>query len=282
MSFGQWRSESAAECTEGNMKAGRAESRMGRLLGLGALGLGLALTGGCGLDDVTIPPIDGPATNALSVVVTADPDWLKADGVSTAVITAFARDTRGQPVSGRGFVLSILDAAGRVVKVGALNTDRIVTGSDGRARAVYTAPPSKEMASDFTVFVTARPDGNDSGGQFARAVEIDLIAVDERQYPPTPVPSSERITASFLTEPRHGPFFVGSPIHFQSTSGTISGAVITQYEWHWDDGTNNFSYGPEQYHTYTAEGTYFVFHSVIDNLGNFDSTNVQIDVEPAP
>jgi hypothetical protein len=261
------------------MKVGRAERGSRRIVGLGALGLALALTGGCSLDEVTIPPFDGPSTNALSVVLTANPDWLKADGASTSVITATLRDTQGRAVSGRGLLLTTTDVWGEIVALGALGTDRMVTGTDGRARVVYTAPASKEMAANTDVLVWARPEGSDASGEFFRGVRIQLVAVDKRQYRE---PGTTHPVAQYLTEPRHGPFFVGVPIHFQSTSYAQSGTYLTQYEWHWDDGTNNFEYGPEKYHTFTAVGTYFVFHSVIDNFGGFDSTNNQIDVEAAP
>jgi hypothetical protein len=250
-------------------------------VGLGALGLGLALTGGCGLDEVTIPPFDGPATTALSVVITANPDWVRANGVDTSIVTATLRDTQGRPVSGRGLLLMIGDESGVDVKVGRLDADRIVTGSDGRARVIYTAPTNQESATNTSVLVKARPEGSNLSGQFERAVRIEVIALDQRQYPPVP-PGHADPVASYLTEPRHGPYFVGVPIHFQSTSSAASGFYLTQYEWHWDDGTNNFEYGPEKYHTFTLSGTYFVFHSVIDNVGGFDSINHQIDVEDAP
>jgi hypothetical protein len=249
-------------------------------VGLGALGLGLALTGGCSLDEVTIPPFDGPATTALSVVITANPDWVRANGVDTSIVTATLRDSRGRPVAGRGLVLRILDTAGHEIgiRLGALAGDRIVTGADGRAHVVYTAPPSKEAATNTEVLVAARPEGSDYAGEFSRYVMIQIIAEQQRQYPP----GATQPVAEYLTEPRHGPFFVGVPIHFQSISRAQAGHYLTQYEWHWDDGTNNFEYGPEKYHTFSAVGTYFVFHSVIDDVGGFDSTNHQIDVEDAP
>ena len=59
------------------------------------IGLLLGL-GGCGLDEVEIPELDGPSELALSVRLTASPDILVADGFSTSLIQATLRGPNGE------------------------------------------------------------------------------------------------------------------------------------------------------------------------------------------
>jgi hypothetical protein len=268
------------------MAAHGAVRRTLRWSAAGVLGAALMVSGACTLDEVDIPKISGPSTTGVSLILTANPDWLRADGVSTSVIVVNLRDYGGQPIAGRTIVLGIGDEQGRDAAIGSLSVRTVVSGTDGRAQAVYTAPVSKEAAAHQGVMVKARPQGTDYAGEFERAVMIELIPMEDRRYPPDstncPVDGDKTCpVCTFITEPRHGPFFVGVPIRFQSTSFDSNGYLV-RYEWHWDDGTANFEYGPEKYHTFGEVGRYWVFHSVTDNEGAIDSTNQQIDIEPAP
>ena len=64
----------------------------------GAVLLGALLAfHGCGLNDVSIPELDGPSTFAANLTLRINPDLLVADGVSQAVVTAVFFDQNGRP-----------------------------------------------------------------------------------------------------------------------------------------------------------------------------------------
>lgn len=65
-----------------------------------ALAAGL-LGGACSLDKSHNQQLAGPSETGLSAQMTAFPDLVNADGVSSAVIDMILRDANGKPVSGR-------------------------------------------------------------------------------------------------------------------------------------------------------------------------------------
>lgn len=137
-----------------------------------ALGLTLAVSG-CGLDKVETPPIIGPSETGYSVQLTALPDTLNADGVSTATIQLVLRDSAGKAVSGRA-VLFEFSGDGTLVPsassnyVGPIQSGLVMaTDRDGVANVVYVAGTAIS-----TVTVGVRPYGIDAANGFYRTVEI--------------------------------------------------------------------------------------------------------------
>lgn len=99
--------------------------------------------GGCGLDEVNVPPLVGPSELGLSVQLTVSPDTINADGVSQSVVRLVARDENGKPAAGRQ-ILFQHDGDGFLVAgsliVGPLQTGlSLATDSAGVAQAVYIA-----------------------------------------------------------------------------------------------------------------------------------------------
>ncbi len=239
----------------------------------------IGISGGCGLGEVKMPGFDGPATTALSFVLTATPDVVTADGLSSSVIVATLRGPDGVGIPGREIIFVRLDDALREAAIGRLSADRATTGSDGRARVVYTSPPRNEFDAHAWMFVQARPVGDDFAGYdlMERTVRIELLPVDDRRYPPNP--GGEGPVCSYVREPRFGFYYVGVPIRFQSTSYDPDG-YITRYEWTFADGST--ALGPDVYHTYYQAGEYYVRHVVVDNDGLYDSCNLLTIVVAAP
>jgi hypothetical protein len=137
-----------------------------------ALGLTLAASG-CGLDKVETPPLIGPSETGYSVQLTALPDTLNADGVSTATIQLVLRDSAGKAVSGRA-VLFEFSGDGTLVPsassnyVGPIQSGLVMaTDRDGVANVVYVAGTAIS-----TVTVGVRPYGIDAANGFYRTVEI--------------------------------------------------------------------------------------------------------------
>lgn len=137
-----------------------------------ALGLTLAVSG-CGLDDVENPSLIGPSETGYSVQLTALPDTLNADGVSTATIQLVLRGSDGVAVQGRA-VLFEFSGDGTLVPsaasnfVGPIQSGLVMaTDRDGVANVVYVAG-----TAITTVVVAVRPYGIDAQNAFYRTVEI--------------------------------------------------------------------------------------------------------------
>jgi len=135
--------------------------------------LGL-VTAGCGLDKVEDPALIGPSETGVSVQLTALPDILNADGVSSSVVQLVLRSSNGAPFSGKAvnFYLDsgdgILVPSASSTYVGPIQTGFVMaTDKDGVANVVYVAG-----TGIGTVRVAVRPFGIDSSMGFYRTVEI--------------------------------------------------------------------------------------------------------------
>src|SRR5688572_29677095 len=118
----------------------------------------IALTAACVHQD-DIPSPAGPSEFGLSITITATPDAINQDGASQSAIVVYARGPNGEAISGVPIRLQI--AVGAAVQdFGTLTTKSIVTASDGRASAIYIAPPAPPPSagsSERIVTVIATP-----------------------------------------------------------------------------------------------------------------------------
>ena len=139
----------------------------------GALGVvllsSLVALQGCGLNDVSIPELDGPATFAANLTLRITPDLLVADGVSQAVVTALFFDSNGRPAANREIFFTIADEDGQFASIGFFPTAQgpgfavtARTDAQGIARVVYQVPPRTDATADQTVLIAARPIGDDA------------------------------------------------------------------------------------------------------------------------
>src|ERR1700693_3324813 len=108
-----------------------------------ALGLAsfvaLLAAGACTVHSTDAPSLTGPSGYALSIGVSAVPDTVSQDGGSQSSIQIVARDATGKPGSGQTFGVATQRNASPA-DYGTLSARTVVTGSDGIAHAVYTAP----------------------------------------------------------------------------------------------------------------------------------------------
>jgi len=132
------------------------------------------LAAGCGLDKVEEPPVAGPSETGVSVELTAAPDILNADGVSTSAIQLVLRTSDGTPFNGKAvnfFLQSgdgVLGPSPSSTYVGPIQIGFVMaTDSNGVANVVYRAGTGIR-----TVRVAVRPFGIDSKNAFYRTVEI--------------------------------------------------------------------------------------------------------------
>src|SRR5262245_50555084 len=105
------------------------------------------------------PPLTGPSGLAQSVTVAAVPDRITQDGQSQSSITVRVADPNGQPAPGVSMRIDML-VDGTLVDFGTLAARSIVSGADGRATTVYTAPPAPPVTANNrgnTVTIRATP-----------------------------------------------------------------------------------------------------------------------------
>jgi len=235
--------------------------------------VGLIAAGGCGMDKQEMPGFDGPSTLALSLVITASPDVLVADGSSTAAVTLTLRDTGARPVSGRDLTVMIENEAGIPAGIGSLSSKTATTGGDGVARVIYTAPARTDSSGNQKIRIAGRVVGTDAAGALYKYVFIELRSPVDRLFPP--VPGNGSPVCSFVLEPDAGPYYVWQTIPYQSTSSDSDGTIV-RYEWDFGDGTSEDE--PDGTKAYTTAGDYTITHTVVDDAGGSTSCSRGIEV----
>ena len=218
------------------------------------LAVAALLGAACTVHQTEAPALSGPSETALSVTITASPDSISQDGRSTSTIGLQARDANGKLLSNLPFRLDML-VNGQAADYGTLSNRNLVTGSDGRASAVYTAPPAPPAGSVVgscgggsgavtvagrCVQIVATSVSTDYATAASRMVEIHLIPVG------VIVPASATPVASFITAPSTPK--ANDAVQFDA-SKSCAGAtdasgncpagsgIITSYAWNFGDGT---------------------------------------------
>jgi hypothetical protein len=136
---------------------------------------GSLVSGGCRLDKVDRQELVGPSETGISVQLTALPDTVNADGVSTAQIELVLRGDNGAPVSGRAVYFELEAGDGEMLQqpgftyVGPVQGGLVMaTDTNGVTRVVYIAGTSVGTFARISV----RPYGIDGVRDFYRTVEI--------------------------------------------------------------------------------------------------------------
>lgn len=236
-----------------------------------ALGFLFALNS-CGMDKVTVPDFSGPSGQGELLSLTATPDVLVANGVSTSQIVATFNGPNGQPIAGRDIFVAVADSGGRFADIGdltdPLGADRsagtgiiVRTRADGKAVAIYRSPPRTDATANQAVVISARPVGTDFNGALYKYVRIELRSAEPRLFPQ--IVGNTAPTCNFVVETPSG---TTAPviILFQSTSSDSDGTIVRYY---WDFGNGQQSDHPDNAVFYGASGGYTVTHIVTDNGG---------------
>jgi hypothetical protein len=244
--------------------------RRGRLWAAAALAL-LVVHGGCGLDEVEIPDLEGPSELALSIALTANPDIIVADGLSTSLVEATVRDQNGRPVAGREIFFSIADESGRPADLGllrapgtsvGLGTGLVVrTNAQGIAQVIYESPARTDATANQLLQVTARPVGTDASSALSRSVRIELRSAEPRLFPQNP--NNAAPSCDFAVQAPFG-FRVNQSILVQSTSFDTDGTIVRYF---WDFGNGRRADSPDAATSYRLPGSYTITHIVTDNNG---------------
>jgi hypothetical protein len=263
-----------------------------------AAGLGLLLHASCGLDEVTVPELSGPAENAISIKLDANPDIITADGFSTSLIVATVRGPNGEPLAGRPIVFAISTTGGGFADFGTLyditGTTRlrasdatVLTGANGIAQVIYTAPPRTDSSGDTAVAIAARPVGTDANGVLYRSVTIELKAAEPKLFPT----GSGTLTCGFVVEAPLGAanctsatectVRTGAQVLFQDAS---HGSNIIRFEWFFGDGTG-VDYHSDVNHVFNTPGgcpggcDFTVTHRVTNSGGAVAACQATITVK---
>jgi PKD repeat protein len=208
---------------------------------------------GCTVSKPDNPPPTGPSELALSLSVLASPDTLSQDGASQSQIIFNARDANGRPVSGLVIRTDIV-VGGIIQDFGSLSAKTVVTGGDGRATAIYTAPSAVSGGeASSTVVIRGTPVSTDASATVPRTVTIRLLAPGVIT-PPGPTPPDFTMSPSDPDQ-----------LEFVTFNASAAGSDIV--EWDWDFGDGSTASGSIVQHAYDDSGSFTVTLTVTDGFG---------------
>ena len=211
---------------------------------------------GCLVQETPAPLMTGPSELALRVSLQAIPDSIVHDGASQAAIQIDASGPDGRPMRALPLRLEILLGAS-LVDYGLLSAKTVVTGDDGRARAVYTAPPrpAEPVDPETVVTIRATPIGTDYRGEVGRTVDLRLVTPGVILPPPT---------AAFVFSPTNP--VAGQMIFFSAeASRAAPGRRLVSYDWNF--GSGRTATGATTSKGYDTPGNYVVTLTVTDDAG---------------
>jgi chitodextrinase len=231
----------------------------------------LALASACTMKDQDAPPLTGPSEFAQSIGISVSPDVLPQDGASQSFITVTALDPNAQPL--RNLTLRAETRVGGVpVDFGTLSARSVVTGSDGKATLIYTAPPAVANSASLVVDIVVTPVGTNYNNTSVRTAAIRLVS--QGPVPPPTTGLDPYFTVST-------PLIDNQPVLFTACGDSNrpcapSGTPIVSYSWSFGDGDSDS--GRSVDHDYAAPGTYVVRLTVTDSIGRSQSASQTITI----
>jgi chitodextrinase len=213
---------------------------------------------GCTMHEQDTPALSGPSEYGTSVTISSAPDVLTLDGASQSLISVTARDANGQPLRNLSLRAEV-QVNGTRADFGTLSARNLVTGPDGRATVVYTAPPAPGVAVDsgLVVDIVITPVGTDFNNTTPRTAAIRLV-------PPGIVVPPDGLRPAFTITPAT-PADGQAVLFDASRSSSAAGNPIAAYSWNFGDGSRGT--GITATHTYATAGTYVVTLTIGDALG---------------
>jgi PKD repeat protein len=214
--------------------------------------------GGCMMQSQTPPPETGPSGFGWALSMTASPDVLPKDGISTSVIRINFRDGSTNAGLGQRRIVFATTA-------GSLSASEAVTDASGNAAVILTAPGLN--TSGQTATVSAVPVGTNFDNAVAHLIRIGLMGPD------VPV-------ASFTYTPTT--VTAGSAVTFDATNSQFGGSncgFACVYAWDFGDGTAGSNQITQ--HTYQNAGVRNVTLTVTGPGGASNSTTMAIVIAAA-
>jgi PKD repeat protein len=245
-------------------------ARFSRTATLAILSAIVILAASCTMKNQDAPPLMGPSEFGTSIGVTVSPDVLALDGASQSLVTITVLDPNSKPVRNLSLRAEI-SVGGIRADFGSLSARNVVTGSDGRATLVYTAPgapngPTEDPSTLVDILVT--PIGTDYNNQSSRLASIRLVA------PGIVIPPGGG-KAAFTFSPS-APTDHQSVLFDASTSTSTGLTPIATYSWDFDDGET--SSGKITSHAFDEPGTYIVTLTIADQFNRTDSIKQAVTV----
>lgn len=227
-------------------------------VGIAAVGAVLTLASACTMKSQEAPPLSGPSEFATSIGITISPDVLTQDGASQSLITITARDSNSSPIRNLSLRAEIT-VGGIRADFGSLSARNLVTGSDGRASLVYTAPAAPSVAVDngTIVDIVITPVGTDYNNSSVRTAAIRLV-------PPGSVAPPDGLRPAFTFTPA-APVDSQTVLFDASESTSATGNPIVSYAWNFGDGGRGS--GVTAGHAYTTAGSYVATLTISDAYG---------------
>ena len=220
----------------------------------------------CSVEGVNAPTPTGPSELGLSLEMSASPDVISQDGVSTSRLNIMARGPNGLPLGGVALRVDIMVPSGNdlvVADYGKLSDRWPTTGNDGKALVIYQAPPqpAPTVTEDTTITLRVTPIGANFANSVPRVVEVKLMRPGTIRPPTRMVP---KFTFSPSSPKEHDDIF------FDASSSSDPDGHIVSYTWTWGDGDTGS--GRQTTKSYDFAGTYGVVLTVTDAYGTSVST----------
>jgi len=225
-----------------------------------------ALAASCTMKNQEAPPLTGPSEFGTSVTVSVTPDVLALDGASRSVVNVMVRNSAGQPLPNLS-MRADLYVDGVLADFGELSAKSLVSGPDGRATLVYTAPASNAGVESL-IDIAVTPIGTSAGNHQSVSARIRLVPTGIRLPPINMVPA-------FVFTPTAPA--QGQTVLFDAQTST---GGISRYRWDFGDGAT--AQGVTVSHAYSELGTYFVRLTLEDAAGRTTSISRSIAVGQAP
>lgn len=243
---------------------------MNRLTFTRGIALAFTLLGAsCTMQQSDAPSLAGPSEFGTSVSVSLSPDILQQDGASQSVVTVTTRGPNGAPLANVSLRAEIR-VGGELADFGALSTRSLTTGGDGRATAIYTAPPSPPVSADaFTmVDIAVTPIGSDFNNSAMRFASLRLV-------PRGIIVVPANLTPVFTFTPT-APTANQTVLFDASQSTSTASNPIAGYMWDFGDGRT--ASGRTASNQYSTPGTYVVRLTITDGIGRSAQTSQSITV----
>jgi PKD repeat protein len=228
------------------------------------------LAAACTTTKTEAPALSGPSELGLSVSLAANPDTIPKDGASQSTVIITARNANGQPAPGVGMRVETW-VGGTLMDYGRLSTKSLVTGSDGRAQVVYTAPPGQPSGDqDEIVRISVTPAGTDFSNAFSRDVLIRLTPQG------VVLPPSGEPTAKFTFAPQSPS--QGQEVAFDASASTDHDGSRSGLSYAWDFGDGSGSEGVAARHRYDRAGSWTVTLTVTNARGYANRATAFVNV----
>jgi len=238
----------------------------------------------CTIKDSATPALSGPSTFGVSVSVIATPDAINQDGGSQSAIKVIVRGPDGKGLSGVAIRMD-MQINNVPQDFGTLSARSLVTGSDGVANVVYTAPaqtvniqtPTCNSLPGQCVDIVATASGTDFASVSSNFARIRLVPLG------VILPPGDAPTASLQFSP--GSPVVAQDITFDGTAscgGPVVGGTCQSsnqiVRWDWNFGDGDTAAGATVRHNYQNAATFTVTLTVTNDRGVTGSATKSVTV----